>query len=346
MSDTISFIKFAKSRDIGNAEGKNSNVFLAIDDQLGDELVIKQIEKANFNPEEYFSESKMLYASKHPNIVEIQYASQDEDNIYLAMPFYANGSLNSAAERQFLTVRQVIKYSLDLLSAVSYIHSRGLLHLDIKPTNILLDASGKAVLTDFGLSRYMDANGIADQPINYQMHSDPERYLQSGRTIQSDIYQVGLTMYRLCNGVGILRHQLEMMGVDNEDKLKANIINGKFPDRSYFMAHIPKKLQKVILKALEVDPNKRYSNTITMMNDLSVIDNNLDWIFTGDGCNPYTKIDGLYQIDILVNANKDIECYKTNVENKRKNKISKYCIECINKEEFHKNLSKVVGGLN
>lgn len=346
MSDTISFIKFTKSRDIGNAEGKNSNVFLAIDDQLGDELVIKQMEKAKFNPVEYFSESKMLYASKHPNIVEIQYASQDKDNIYLAMPFYANGSLNSVAEKQFLTVREIIKYSLDLLSAVSYIHSRGLLHLDIKPTNILLDASGKAVLTDFGLSRYMDVNGIADQPINYQLHSDPERYLHSGRTVQSDIYQVGLTMYRLCNGVGILTQQLGVMGIDNANKLMENTINGKFPDRRHFMPHIPKKLQKIILKALEVDPSKRYSNTITMMNDLSVIDNNLDWIFTGNMRNPYTKIDGSYQIDILVKANKDIECYKTNLASKKKNKIGKYCIKCINDKDFGKNLSEVVGGLN
>lgn len=346
MSDTISFIKFTKSRDIGNAEGKNSNVFLAIDDQLGDELVIKQMEKAKFNPDEYFSESKMLYDSKHPNIVEIQYASQDKDNIYLAMPFYAKGSLNSVAEKQFLTVREIIKYSLDLLSAVSYVHSKGLLHLDIKPTNILLDASGKAVLTDFGLSRYMDVNGIAEQPINYQLHSDPERYLHSGRTVQSDIYQVGLTMYRLCNGVGILTQQLGVMGIDNANKLMENTINGKFPDRRHFMPHIPKKLQKVILKALEVDPSKRYINTITMMNDLSVIDNNLDWIFTGNMRNPYTKIDGSYQIDILVKDNKDIECYKTNLASKKKNKISKYCIRCINEKDLGKNLSEVVGGLN
>jgi len=123
MSDTISFIKFVKSRDIGNTEGKNSNVFLAIDEQLGEELVIKQMEKAKFEPDKYFSESKMLYACKHPNVVEIQYASQDEENIYLAMPYYSNGSLNSLAEKRFLTVREIIKYSLDLLSAVSYIHS-------------------------------------------------------------------------------------------------------------------------------------------------------------------------------------------------------------------------------
>ncbi len=346
MSDTITFIKFTKSKEIDNKEGKNSNVFLAIDDQLGEELIIKQMEKEKFNPSEYFTESKMLYSSKHPNVVEIQYASQDDNYIYLAMPYYENGSLNCLAEKRYLSIREIVKYSLDLLGAVSFIHSKNLLHLDIKPTNILVDKSGKAVLTDFGLSRYMDENGIAEQPMNYNLHSDPERFTHSGRTIQSDIYQIGLTMYRLCNGVGILNQQLGAFGISNLEQLKESVIKGKFPDRKYFMPHIPKKLKKVILKALEIDPNKRYSNTISMMNDLSVIDDNLDWIFTGDLGNPYIKFDGVYRYDIIVKKNKDIECYRTNLQMDKKNKINKYCIKCTNEKDFAKNLENVVGGLN
>ena len=99
MSDTTSFIKFTKVRDIGNQEGKNSDVFLAKDNQLDCELVIKRIKKEKFNPEEYFSEAKMIYENKHPHIVEIQYASQDDEYIYMAMPYYKNGSLNSLAHK-------------------------------------------------------------------------------------------------------------------------------------------------------------------------------------------------------------------------------------------------------
>lgn len=346
MGETISFVKFTKSKDIGNDEGKNSNVFLAIDDQLGDELVIKQMDKAKFNPGEYFSEAKMLYDNKHPNIVEIQYASQDDKNIYLAMPYYANGSLNSVAEKRFLTVREIIKYSLDLLSAVSYIHSKGLLHLDIKPTNILIDESGKAVLTDFGLSRYMDHNGIAEQLISYLPHSDPEFYLHNGRTVQSDIYQVGLTMYRLCNGVDVLMEQLSTKGISNKDQLKASIKKGEFPDRKAFLPHIPSSLKKVVLKAIEVNPSKRYNNTIEMMNDLSVIDDNLDWVYTGKPGELLTKIVGPYKFVISLVSNKSIESYKINLDTKKKNKISKYCFNCINQSEIDKNISVAIGGLN
>lgn len=345
MSDTISFIQFEKISDIGNDEGKNSYVFLARDKQLDEQLVIKQMNKEKFNPDEYFSEAKMIYANKHPNIVEIQYASQDKDNIYLAMPYYKNGSLNNLAKSRFLSVREIIRYSLDILSALNYIHSRGLLHLDIKPTNILIDDSGKALLTDFGLSKFMDENGIAKQPYNYRFHADPEWYKHEGRTVQSDIYQIGLTMYRLCNGVDILNNQYCNMSITTLKDLEQKVISGIFPDRKYFLPHIPTKLQKVILKSLQVNPRKRYNNVIAMMNDLGTIDNNLDWIFTGDNGKPYIKQDETYLYEICV-MNNDIICSRTKNDSGRKTKIQKHCYENLGEEDINIKLSSIIKTLN
>lgn len=345
MSDTISFIQFKKIKDIGNDEGKNSCVFLAKDKQLDGDLIIKQMDKESFKADEYFLEAKMLYANKHPNIVEIQYASQDDDNIYLAMPYYKNGSLNSLAMNRFLSVRDIIRYSLDVLSAVNYIHSKGLLHLDIKPTNILIDESGKALLTDFGLSKYMDENGIAKQQYNYCLHTEPEFYKNEGRTVQSDIYQIGLTMYRLCNGINILNNQCSNMHIMTTNDLEKKVITGKFPNRKYFLPHIPEKLQKVILKALQVNLKQRYDNVITMINDLCVIDNNLDWIFTGDNGHPYIKQNGTYLYEIYVNNN-NIICSRTRNDSGRKTNISKHCYENLEDEEVNYKLSSIINDLN
>lgn len=298
MNDTVSFIKFTKKQEIGSNEGKNSDVFLATDDQLGSELIIKQVEKVKFKPDDYFAEAKMIYGNKHPNIVDIQYASQDDTYVYMAMPYYKKGSLNKIARNRFLSVREVIKYSLDILSAVNFIHSNGLLHLDIKPTNILIDDTGRALLTDFGLSRYMDINGIAEQDCNYTFHRDPESFSNSGRSVQSDIYQIGLTIYRLCNGVDIFNNQILNMNIINNKQLRERILKGEFPDRKFFLPHIPKKLRKIILKAIKVNTNERYQNTIEMLNDLSLVDENLDWIFTNNDRNPYTKSDETYKYDI------------------------------------------------
>ena len=346
MTDTISFIKFTKTGEIGNGEGKNSEVFRARDEQLGCELVIKRVKKENFNPEEYFSEAKMIYDNKHPHIVEIQYASQDDEYIYMAMPYYENGSLNSLASKRFLSVREIIKYSLDILSAVNFIHSNGLVHLDIKPTNILLDKTGKALLTDFGLSRYLDNNGIAEQYMNYVLHNDPEFLKGSGRSVQSDIYQIGLTMYRLCNGVDILFKQYTELDIGSDADFEDYILNGKFPKRDFYLPHIPRKLVKIINKALMVNPEERYKNVIEMMNDLSDVNDNLDWFFTGNDLVPYVKTTGDYRYSIELNSKGDIDCYREKLNGGKKTRISKWC----KKHEYikvpEKEIALIIGGLN
>lgn len=304
--------------------------------------------KKKFKSDEYFLESQILYDCKHPNIAEIQYASQDNDNIYLAMPYYSNGSIHTLAKRRYLTVREIIKYSLDLLSGVSYIHSKGLIHLDIKPTNILIDSTGRALLTDFGLSKYLDENGIAEQPSTYTVHADPEWYQHSGRNVYSDIYQIGLTIYRLCNGVDILQKNLNEQGITDSTLLRTAVLEGRFPNRKNFLPHIPNKLKKIVLKALEVDHTRRYQNTIEMMNDLSSIDCNLDWLYTENTTTPYIKITEEYRYDININTKINrIECLRTKLSTGKTTKVKGYCLDYSPEHcDLDKKLSEIVGGIN
>ncbi|OOB78477.1 MAG: hypothetical protein BEN19_08935 [Epulopiscium sp. Nuni2H_MBin003] len=267
------FIKFTKIKDIGHLEGNNSTLFLAKDVQLNMELVIKQISKSKFNVDKYFLESQIIYANKHPNVVKIQYAAQDHENIYLAMPYYNRGSLHSLMQTRCLTIREIIKYSLDLLCAITYIHSNNLLHLDIKPTNILLDSSNKALITDFGLSKFMDRYGIVKQPIMDLQHRSPESYIALAHTVQTDIFQIGLTMYQLCNEDNIFNKTCMLQKISTPTDLMHATLKGRFPDRKVFSANIPHSLKQIVLKALSVDNTKRYTNTIQIMNDLSLINN-------------------------------------------------------------------------
>lgn len=346
MTSMLTFIQFEKVSDIDNDEGKNSVVFLAKDLQLGSTLVIKKMDKSKFDPEEYFSESKMIFDCKHPNVAEIQYASQDDDGIYLAMPYYKNGSLNALCAKRHLTIREIVKFSLDILSAINFIHSKNMLHLDIKPTNILIDDTGKAVLTDFGLSKYMDENGVAIQPNTYTMHIDPELLLSSGRTVQSDIYQIGLTIYRFCNGINILERQLVEQNITTKEQLREAVVKGRFPDRKFFLPHIPKQLQRIIVKALQVNPDSRYNNAIEMMNDLSAVNSNLDWQYTNNTDMPYIKCVDSYEYCLSVN-NGDIECTKTNVVTKKKTKLNKYCMKYTdNGRDLYTKLASIVGGID
>ncbi|MFZ4452103.1 serine/threonine-protein kinase [Salibacterium aidingense] len=274
---------------IGDEEGKNSEVWVARDTQLEQGLILKKITKKSLDQQDvndYFTEAKLLNTSKHPHIMPIYYSAEDGENVYITMPYCSKGSLNSILEKRFLTSREIIRYTLDLLSGLLFIHIKGLLHLDIKPTNVMIDDTNKALLTDFGLSKYLNENGFAEQRRQYVAHRSPEAYITTDKTIQDDIYQAGLTLYRMCNGNAEFKNQLEYLKNNsaNDGEIIKKIQKGQFPDRKAYLPHIPKRLQKVINKMLHTDIDKRYQDVLDIINDLSKIDETLDWWYEEKEC--------------------------------------------------------------
>jgi serine/threonine protein kinase len=193
-------ISFDLIREIG-AHGTNSHTYVSRDHQLDAEIVTKQISKASlYSPTNFFDESKALYASAHPNVVPIHYACEDSDNIYLAMPYYRKGSLKDLMGTRHLTVREIVTVACQILTALHNIHSKGLIHFDVKPDNILLSDRGEALLCDFGLAKQMNFSGIAAQDRHYAKMIPPEATTGDFFNATFDIYQLGLTLYRMCNG--------------------------------------------------------------------------------------------------------------------------------------------------
>ncbi|WP_223592765.1 serine/threonine-protein kinase [Neobacillus bataviensis] len=270
-------------KPIGAVEGRNSEVWIARDTQLEQVLILKKITKKSLdkqNVEDYFSEAKILNESNHPHIMPIFYSAEDEENVYITMPYYNNGSLNTIIDSASLTIREIIKYSLDFLSGLLFIHIKGLLHLDIKPTNIIINDIDRAVLTDFGLSKYLDENGFADQEWQYVQHRSPESYTTSKKTVLDDIYQAGLTLYRLCNGNEEFKIQFENLKLKHHadhSKMMKSITKGEFPNRKKYLPHIPVKLRRIINKMIHPDVNIRYQDVLSIINDLSKIGETLDW---------------------------------------------------------------------
>ena len=120
-----------------NSEGVNSALYIVKDKQLNCEMILKQIDKKKLKEyDRYFEESKKISSLNHPNIIKINYATYDDDYIYITMPYYKNGSLNQLLYHRNLTVREIIKYSLDFISAIYYMHDNNIIHCDIKPNNI------------------------------------------------------------------------------------------------------------------------------------------------------------------------------------------------------------------
>ena len=337
-------LNFELKSNIG-AEGKNSDVFTAHDKQFDADIVIKRIPKKDFtSPNEYYREAKCLYASKHQNIVTVNYSCEDNNYIYIAMPYYGKGSLESLTKTQFLTVREILKYSIDFLSGINHIHTKGLIHFDIKPTNILISDSNEALITDFGLAKFTNIHSVAEQDKFYSWHLAPECLVTNQFTIQVDIYQAGLTIYRLCNGADVFKNQLK--GIKDVSQFHDLIKKGAFPDRKFFLPHIPQKLRNVIRKALEIDPANRYNNMIEFLNDLSKINENLDWKFDvlPQGHKWELEYDNkVYEISLLSNNGSfNIEAYKIMKDSGRKTRENDSFKTNINFQKAESELKKIL----
>lgn len=122
----IAQVSFQLKDEIG-AEGKNSKTYIARDHQLDADIVIKKIDKSDIQHRDtYFEESRRLYASAHPHVVQLHYACESDEHVFLAMPHYTNGSLKSLISKCFLTVREIITIGCQIASGLHNIHSKGL----------------------------------------------------------------------------------------------------------------------------------------------------------------------------------------------------------------------------
>ncbi len=269
-------LRFERLGDVG-IQGANSEVFRAFDPQLGDEVVVKCVQKAELDSAKYFDEAGRLYAVRHPHVVEVLYATQNDEAIYLAMPPYAH-SLEAVLQQRALTVREIIRVGTEFLAGLHHVHLRGLVHFDVKPSNILLKHTGAAALTDFGLSQAVDPQGLATPDQVYQTHMAPE-YLgtASQLTLAADVYQAGLTLYRMCVGTSQWNAQLDFFVHQLGAQWQSAITAGNFPSREAFPPHIPSRLRTAIRKALSVDPAARFTTVLDLQNELAQVDEHLDW---------------------------------------------------------------------
>ncbi|ATC36923.1 serine/threonine protein kinase [Elizabethkingia anophelis] len=309
-------LNFETTKEIGQ-EGKNSQVFLAHDKQLDGEIVVKKIEKSKIvNPTEYYEEAKKLYASSHSNVVKVNYGCSDADHIYIAMPYYKNGSLKSLIATKNLTIREIIRYSIQFLSGLHHIHSKGLIHFDVKPDNILISDSDEAHLSDFGLTKAMNSFGFASPELIYEKQVPPETFTSSDKTIHFDIYLAGLTIYRLLNGEEYFHRQLHSFS-NQSDYIDA-IATGTFPNRTDYLPHIPLKLQRVVNKAMNVNIADRHQTVLELINELSDIDENLDWRFNQTSTSYHWERDNgnhTYKVVVDLTNPRNISILTTKVNN-------------------------------
>ncbi len=323
-------LSFHINSEIGQ-EGKNSQVFTATDLQLSFDIVVKKILKKSFsNVNEYFIESSLLQLSSHPNVVPIHYGCQDADHIFLAMPYFKNGSLKKRMQKGPISVRETVVWCTQVLSGLNNIHSKKLIHFDVKPDNILFSDRGEALLSDFGLAKQTSYGGTAGQDRIYSSMVPPEAFKTDVFNRQFDIYQFGLTLHRICVGDDVFYGEYATFkkgGILDTNAYRVAVVNGQFPKRDNYPEHIPQCMINVIKKCLEVDLKDRYVSAIDVVNDFAGIEGELlDWELSHDVNGrtwSKTTAEGV-KIDLSVTTGGDATAWKKTMSGKPQ-RITAYC---------------------
>ena len=203
---------------------------------------------------------------EHPGIVPIHEVGERDGSCYFSMKFVEGGQLDEVARREPMPIRRAVELIAKVARTVHYAHEHGILHRDIKPGNILLDAKGEPHLTDFGLARLVESESSVTQTMDVlgtPSYMAPEQAVGNNAAIGSvtDIYGLGAVLYQLLTGqppfAGGATYETIKLLLDTEPR-PPRLLNPK----------IDHDLSTICLKCLEKDPKCRYSSALALAEDL------------------------------------------------------------------------------
>ena len=157
--------------------------------------------------QKFIKEARALAALNHKHIIRIIDVFEENNTAYYVMEYVGGGSLVNKVNRGALPEAAAVRYIRQIASALDFVHGKRMMHLDVKPANILLNENDEAILIDFGLAKQYDASGsqTSTTPVGISHGYAPlEQYKQGGVGTFSpvtDIYSLGATLYKLLTGV-------------------------------------------------------------------------------------------------------------------------------------------------
>jgi len=211
-------------------------------------------------------EAEAAASLEHPCIVPIYEVGERGGACYFSMGLVEGGQLDAVAKREPMPIRHAAELIAKLARTVHYAHERGILHRDIKPGNILLDAKGEPHLTDFGLARLVETESTVTRTLEVlgtPSYMAPEQAVGNNARVTSatDVYGLGAVLYQLLTGhppfAGGTTFETVRLVLDTEPR-QPRLLNPK----------VDRDLATICLKCLEKDPRRRYSSALALAEDL------------------------------------------------------------------------------
>jgi len=247
-------------------EGGKATVYKAYDTRLERDVAVKVIRTEKFTPEvlaralkRFEREAKALARLTHANIVKVNDYGEYEGRPYLVMPYLPGGNLKQLLkEHGRLPWQEAVKLLLPIARALDYAHSQNVIHRDVKPSNILITASGDPMLTDFGVAKIIEEEITVDltgtgMAVGTPEYMAPEQVSSKGVDHRTDIYSLGVVFYEMVTG----RRPYE---ADTPLAVIAMRASEPLPRPKQFVSALPDRVEQVLLKALTKKPEDRYQS--------------------------------------------------------------------------------------
>ena len=211
----------------------------------------------------FHAESQAVAMLSHPNIMSVYDVSTTEEADYIVMELIDGITLKQYMEKKgVLNWKETLHFAMLIAKALEHAHSRGIVHRDIKPHNVMVLKNGSVKVTDFGIARIMSkSNTLTKEALGSVHYISPEQAKGGRVDNRSDLYSLGVVMYEMMTG---------RAPYDGESPVAVAIqhINGGAPMPSTLNPNIPGGLEQIIMRLMEVDPNKRYPTASALLYDM------------------------------------------------------------------------------
>mgnify|MGYP004477617889 FL=1 len=242
-------------------------VYKALDHRLN-RLVAIKILKDEFSGDDEFrrrfrAEGEAVAMLSHPNIVQVYDVSSSDTANYLVMELINGISLKQYMEvKGVLNWKETLHFAMQIAKGLEHAHSRGIVHRDIKPHNVMVLKDGSVKVMDFGIARVMSkSNTLTKEALGSVHYISPEQAKGGYTDSRSDIYSLSVVMYEMMTG---------RPPFDGESPVAVAIqhINGGAPKPSSLNPNIPVGMEQIILKGMALEPKDRYASATDMIQDM------------------------------------------------------------------------------